>query len=394
MSKKILLIVFGIFLFTSPVSAETYNLSLKPGENLISLPLIPQDTNIASILSPITAQVKDVWEFNPSDTNDPWKHYQPGMERYSDLTQMDVGKGYWINVKTNVTLQITGTPVPQNYILSLKTGWDVIGWPYQYSQGITAALIALNLATDYTQVSKLNSSTKAQENFLNQPIGDNVTTFEPGNAYYIYMLNDKIIQIGLSGPVDTTPPTGIITINDGNEYTNLTSVSLNLSATDSGSGMGTDAQMSFSNDNINWSVPENYTTSKTWILLLGDGTKTVYVKYKDAAGNWSSAVSDTIILDSAIPQISGLVPLNHSTFYENEVISILPAVANNPGSSPLEYQFSIDGAIKQPWSGQSQYDWQGVAGIHNLKVEVRDVAGQDSKQIEICVFNNPIGPPS
>ncbi|MGD0336365.1 MAG: hypothetical protein ABSB18_04620 [Candidatus Omnitrophota bacterium] len=300
MNKKIFFVLFGIFLIANPAFAqETYNLSLKAGENFISLPLTPQDTNIANILSPIIAQVKDVWEFTSFDTNDPWKHYQPGMEGYSDLTQMNAGKGYWINVKTNVTLQITGTSVPENFLVNLKAGWNAIGWPYQYSQGITAALVALNFGTDYSQVSRLNSSTKAQENFLNQPASDNFTTFEPGSAYYIYMLQNKTIRIGLSGPVTTTPP-----------------------------------------------------------------------------------------------QISGITPLNHSTFYENDTISISPTVVNDPNSGPLEYQFSIDGVIKQSWSGQSQYGWQGVSGIHNIKAEVRNIAGQDAKQVEICVFKKPIAPPS
>ena len=55
-------------------------------------------------------------------------------------------------------------------------------------------------------------------------------------------------------------------------------------------------EMQFSNDNINWSAPEPYTRNKTWILSPGDGEKTVYVKFKDSAGNWSNAFSGTIVL--------------------------------------------------------------------------------------------------
>ena len=62
--------------------------------------------------------------------------------------------------------------------------------------------------------------------------------------------------------------------------------------------MGAGAQMQFSNDNFTWSDPENYATTKNWTLSSGDGTKTVYVKFKDAAGNWSDVFSDTIILNS------------------------------------------------------------------------------------------------
>jgi hypothetical protein len=104
--------------------------------------------------------------------------------------------------------------------------------------------------------------------------------------------------------VDTTPPTGTVTINSGANYTNSPAVSLSLSAADTGSGMGTGAQMQFSNDNKTWSSPEAYAAGKSWSLPAGDGTKTVYVKFKDAAGNWSAAYSDTIILDTAKPAIA------------------------------------------------------------------------------------------
>jgi len=204
MNKRIILALCGIFLIIgSSLAQETYNIPLKAGDNLIALPLSPQNTNIANVLSPIITQVKDVWEFNPSDASDPWKHYQPGMEGYSDLNQMEPGKGYWINVKANVTLQITGTPVPGNYLLDLKAGWNVIGWPYQDSQGITTALGGLNFGTDYSQVARFNATTKAQENFINQPTSDNFTTFEPGKTYYIYMLQPKAISIAAPAPVDT-----------------------------------------------------------------------------------------------------------------------------------------------------------------------------------------------
>ena len=54
--------------------------------------------------------------------------------------------------------------------------------------------------------------------------------------------------------------------------------------------------MQFSNDGATWSSPEPYATTKSWTLEPGDGTKTVYVKFKDNVGNWSIAYSDSIIL--------------------------------------------------------------------------------------------------
>jgi len=104
------------------------------------------------------------------------------------------------------------------------------------------------------------------------------------------------ITVTTSG--DTTPPTGTITINAGADYTNSTSATLTLICSDDETGC---SQMQFSNDNIDWSTPEAYAATKAWTLSSGDGTKTVYVKFSDAAGNWSGAYSDTIVLDTLSP---------------------------------------------------------------------------------------------
>ena len=42
----------------------------------------------------------------------------------------------------------------------------------------------------------------------------------------------------------------------------------------------------------------------------GAGAKTVYAQFRDAAGNWSAAVTDTIVLDTTAPTISGRTATN------------------------------------------------------------------------------------
>ena len=92
---------------------------------------------------------------------------------------------------------------------------------------------------------------------------------------------------------DTTPPSGSIVINSGALNTEVTEVTLSLTANDS---ENTVALMQFSNNNVSWSALESYATSKTWELDPSYGTKTVYVKFADNIGNWSNAFSDHIEL--------------------------------------------------------------------------------------------------
>ena len=94
-------------------------------------------------------------------------------------------------------------------------------------------------------------------------------------------------------PLDVTPPTGTININDGARGTKTTAVTLNLTGVDTGSGL---SQMRFQNEGGSWSSWENYDTIKSWTLTSSPGTKRVYFQLKDGADNVSSPVSDTIKL--------------------------------------------------------------------------------------------------
>ena len=127
--------------------------------------------------------------------------------------------------------------------------------------------------------------------------------FKPSLA--VLLLAASLILPSALFAADTTPPTGTIVISKDKPYTNTASVTLKLSARDTGSGI---SQMSFSSDNINWSTPARYSTSKKWTLSQGDGTKTVYAKFSDKPGNWSIAYSDSITLDTQGPSITVTSP--------------------------------------------------------------------------------------
>jgi parallel beta-helix repeat protein len=107
------------------------------------------------------------------------------------------------------------------------------------------------------------------------------------------------IQTGIK--LDKTAPTGSIIINNGDAYTTSTSAALTLTATDATSGV---YQVRFSNDGIWDTEPwETPSPTKTWTLTVGDGTKTVYYQIKDNAGLISETYTDTIVLDTTIPNI-------------------------------------------------------------------------------------------
>ena len=106
--------------------------------------------------------------------------------------------------------------------------------------------------------------------------------------------------------LDTLAPQGLtLAINSGADYTASPAVNLAIGVSD---GVTTGYQMKI------WGIDgvadegaaswETFSASKSASLSSGDGLKTVYVKVRDDLGNESSAVSDTITLNSAAPVVS------------------------------------------------------------------------------------------
>ena len=94
--------------------------------------------------------------------------------------------------------------------------------------------------------------------------------------------------------VDTVVPKGTISINGGAAFTSSRSVTLRLSASDLSPASGVDSMRFRNGGTTTWSSWFDYSTTHSWTLTAGAGTKTVYVQYKDRAGNNSATASDTI----------------------------------------------------------------------------------------------------
>ena len=69
-------------------------ISLSSGWNLVSLPVQPANTAIASVLSGISGSYEVVWAY-PNQT---WQVYDPIDTAGSTLTSMQAGMGYWVKM--------------------------------------------------------------------------------------------------------------------------------------------------------------------------------------------------------------------------------------------------------------------------------------------------------
>ncbi len=123
--------------------------------------------------------------------------------------------------------------------------------------------------------------------------------------------------------VDASPPSGSVRINDIDSATASPNVTVKVLGRDDISGV---TQLKLSNDGNLWSTPQSYTgsgstaqaiswslTNPTYGGVNVDGTKTVYVEFKDASGKWSSPLADTIVLDRG----GGSSPYSNAVLTDN-----------------------------------------------------------------------------
>jgi len=116
----------------------------------------------------------------------------------------------------------------------------------------------------------------------------------------------------------SAPTSSSISINSGASSTNSTSVTLTLNSVDAVSMYVTNTAGCASGGNY-----EAYATSKSWTLGTTNGTATVYVKFKDRAGNESSCSNDSITHDSTAPTVSSVSSsTSNGSYKQGQAISI------------------------------------------------------------------------
>lgn len=188
--------------------------------------------------------------------------------------------------------------------------------------------------------------------------------------------------------LDKTPPSGSIQIGDGEAYTASLPVTLHLSATDLLSGI---TQMRFGDNGTSWSIWESYNTSKVWNLPSGDGLKSVYVEYKDRAGEVSLSYSDTTILDTVAPVVSITSPLNGSEIRLSNAIIKWNGTDAGSGIGHFEIQLDQEAMINVGNNMTQAFDGLGD-GSHIVYVKAVDKIGRTTEtSVTFVVNTSPIG---
>jgi thiol-disulfide isomerase/thioredoxin len=116
----------GALTMSTPNKASKFTQSLSEGAQLISIPLVLSSNDIAFALQ--TAQFDKAYYYDSTDASDPWKSYMPFKTYKGDLWTVDRTMALWINVTTAGDFAVAGL-VPQSTAITLRAGWNLVGFP-------------------------------------------------------------------------------------------------------------------------------------------------------------------------------------------------------------------------------------------------------------------------
>jgi hypothetical protein len=101
---------------------------LKAGWNLISTDRVPENSAPAAFFAGLASgNLQMVTGFNGGV-----QYYNPsGLSFLNTLPQLESGRGYWVRVAADDTLEVQGAALPAGYLPTLEAGWNLIGYTPQ-----------------------------------------------------------------------------------------------------------------------------------------------------------------------------------------------------------------------------------------------------------------------
>lgn len=154
----------------------------------------------------------------------------------------------------------------------------------------------------------------------------------------------------------TAPEVAAVSINNGAQYTASAQVTLTLTAVDATSGIA--AMTIAETPAFTGAAEQPYVPALVYPLGAGGGLKTVYVKYRDRAGNYTAAVSASVFVSTAAPALASaaLQRGDGSAVANGAVVNqgTLWLASAVTADTPLQMQISTNGSYAGvPWQPYS-----------------------------------------
>jgi len=152
----------------------TQTITLNAGWNIISFNVQPSNMAVSSVFNSLGTNLVTVKNADG--------FYDPAQATFQNsLTNIENGKAYLVKIKTATSITVTGNIVGTT-ILTLKSGWNLVGYPKQTSGTITTVLSGI--WTTYTQMKDFNGF-HIKNGTLNS-----LTNMIPNSGYFIKVTAD------------------------------------------------------------------------------------------------------------------------------------------------------------------------------------------------------------
>jgi hypothetical protein len=338
------------------VPPKGLSISIEKGRKLTNIPFVKVKLKFEDTLMLARSQERSsVFEMSFSFDGSTWTPWEPFTdEKTIELSSGDGVKSIYFRVKDqagnianpvsdSVTLDTTS---PQDLSVLINKGAYYTNFAVfsldLNAADLTSGLNNMSFSIDGTTWSnwepfRTEGSIKLPTNTLD---GEKTVYFRVSDlaGNIADPISDKII-------LDTTPPDDVeIIIESDSEFTNSVNVQLMIRGTDSLSGVD---KMSFSFDGTSWNDWEMFETTKEFTLGTGDGTKFVYVRLIDNAGNIASNY-EKIILDTK-PPILLTIQINNGAEITDSTGVTLSLFAIDELSGIYQMRFSTDSVTWSDW---------------------------------------------
>jgi hypothetical protein len=162
---------------------------LAAGANLVSFPVVVEDTTLSSVLASVWDKVTKVYAYDASDSPNPWKVYDKNLPPGANtLTDLDNTKGFWVYLDSPGTLSIEGH-FPGWTIFQLHPGANLISWPAMDARSV--GYVMSPISGKYTKIYRYDSSDPGNPwrvyDASLPPGANTLTHLDPGGGYWVYV---------------------------------------------------------------------------------------------------------------------------------------------------------------------------------------------------------------
>ena len=160
--------------------------TLFEGWNLISWNVDTDSDDIMDVLAPIMDYVDVVLGFEQGGLT-----FDPNLQQFSTLWRVDHLSGYWVRIEgiSEVTLTVTGLPVPEVTPIPLTAGWNLVSFLPEESWNVADALSSVVGLVEFAY------GFPDGEIQVWEPGGsfNQLETFDPCNGYWVKVTDDGVL---------------------------------------------------------------------------------------------------------------------------------------------------------------------------------------------------------